>query len=516
MSLGFGRVGAAAGLGSRSAGSRSGELEQLSFTEVVFEVGDERYPLCRLTAPPSSSNAILRVVDAGRASGRFRTIITYYGSDAEVAQVERELRAHRTGGEVVVLSQAPGLVTIRTDAPTDDAGSATVRLLGVLRMLDSFGADAIIEPFLIRRGRIRARVLVPRRLDAQRVLATLQDVQRSSGFVDFRVVRVTPMAASRYVDMLRRVLSPEQEELLRLAAGMGYYDTPKGSTLEGIAARVGLSVSPVHKRLKAIEELLVCTHVEGTSTIGTPAKRRRGARIAPRIPETAPCEVALRVRWPDSRISRFTASLPGSRALVQVLGHERGAPAQLLLVVIAPEADYERLLSEFRARLDVIDMETVDRDRSHCSVKITLELATQAGATFPWWTEVWGEDAVARPFVFEGEDVTVRMLLMRPMPDQEVRSRLDRAAKLGGWAEHELMAARSPDELRIPGAPAEPPTSRQEEVLKIAHALGYYRTPRACTLEQVAATLGVSANAIHKNLSSAESKVIASYLSAGL
>lgn len=489
----------------------------MSFTEIVFEVGDDRYPLCRATASPSSSNAILRVLDSGRASGHFRTIITYYGTEAEVAQLPRDLRAYRTGGDVEVLSTAPGLVSLRTDAPTQDPAAPTVRLLGVLRLLDSFGADTIVEPFLFRRGRIRARVLVPRRLDAQRVLSTLQDVQRSSGFTDFRVVRVTPMAASRYVDLLRRILTAEQEELLRLAASMGYYDMPKGSTLDEIAQRVGLSVSPVHKRLKTIEELLVSAHVEGTSAIAAPPRRRRAlAREAVPIPATAPCEIALRVRWPATSISKFTSTVPGSRVLIQYLGHEPGTHPMLLLIVLAPEADYERLLATFKARPDVVGIETVDRDRSHCSVKVKLKLATEAGTTFPWWSEVWGQDAISRPFVFEGEDVAVRMLLMRPMPEQEIRQRIERAAKLGGWEEHEIVAARSPDELRIPDAPAEPPTSRQEEVLKIAHALGYYRTPRACTLEHVASTLGVSANAIHKNLSSAESKVIASYLSAGL
>src|SRR5207249_3969794 len=160
--------------------------------------------------------------------------------------------------------------------------------------------------------------------------------------------------ASRYVDLLRRLLTPEQEELLRLAAGMGYYDTPKGSTLEEIAKRVGLSVSPVHKRLKNIEELLVSAHVEGTSAIAAPRRRRHRAHVT--LPTAVPCEIALRVRWPASRISKFVASVPGSRALVQNLVLEPGFTT-FLLVVLAPESEYLRLVNDFTSRPDVQNVE---------------------------------------------------------------------------------------------------------------------------------------------------------------
>jgi predicted DNA binding protein len=384
-----------------------------------------------------------------------------------------------------------------------------------MRLLETFGPDAILEPFVFRRGRIRARLLVPKHVDTQRALLSLQEIQRNSGFHDFRVVRVTSLHAERYVDLLRRVLTPEQERLVRLAASMGYYDTPKGATLEDIAQRVGLSVSPVHKRLKTIEEILVQSHVEPSRAVANGRRRRR--RAAPvELPPSSPCEVALRVRWGASQIATFTARHPGTRVLLQTLHVDEAAgQASVLLVILADERDYSQLVDEFSRRGDVLGVEPVDRDRAHCSVKFRLRLSNGTGITFPWWGEVWGQEALLRPLVFEEGECTIRFLILRPLSEADTRERVARVAKLASWDDWEWLSARAPGDGPLTTS-AEPPTARQEEVLKVAHALGYYRTPRACTLEQVAATLGVSANAIHKNLSSAESKVIAGYLAAGL
>lgn len=486
----------------------------MTLTEIIFEVADERYPLCRLTSSPSEAIGVMRVLDSGRGSGRFRTLLTYYGTEAEAVSVARELRASRVSGDLEVLSMTNGVVTIRTDAPIADA-EGSLRLLGVLRLMESFGNDTILEPFVFRRGRVRARVIVPRRMDTQRALASLQEIQRSSGFSDFKVVRVANLDAPRYVDVLRRILAPDQESLLRLAASMGYYETPKGATLEKIAEKVGLSVSPVHKRLKTIEETLVSAHVEPARAVI--ATRRRKSSSDSLTPTAWPCEFAVRVYLNNSVIAAFTRTNAGSSALLQVLTVDvQAGTSTFLLVILADEKQYPSLVAEFESRPDVTSVEIVEKDRTHVTAKVHMRLSNQSGATFPWWHDVWGQDAIPRPLVFEGGGMLLRFLAVRPISEAEIRSRLDKTAQLARWEGYELVSARSSQDGRLPIKTPEPPTPRQEEVLKIAHALGYYRTPRACTLEHVAKTLGVSANAIHKNLSSAESKVIAGYLSAGL
>ena len=121
-----------------------------------------------------------------------------------------------------------------------------------------------------------------------------------------------------------------------------------------------------------------------------------------------------------------------------------------------------------------------------------------------------------RAIVFERGEAHVRAVLTRSPGSAEVEERADRCARLAGWTDWEIEGVRSLSDGRPPPSWPDPLTHRQDEVLRVAHALGYYQTPRGCTLEDVAQTLGVSANAVHKNLVLAESKLISAYLAAGM
>jgi hypothetical protein len=67
----------------------------------------------------------------------------------------------------------------------------------------------------------------------------------------------------------------------------------------------------------------------------------------------------------------------------------------------------------------------------------------------------------------------------------------------------------------VPGKPKDLDlTSRQQDVLQMAAALGYYSRPRETTLEELGEILGVSKAAVHKTLSAAENKVIKDALGA--
>jgi predicted DNA binding protein len=106
--------------------------------------------------------------------------------------------------------------------------------------------------------------------------------------------------------------------------------------------------------------------------------------------------------------------------------------------------------------------------------------------------------------------VRARIVVLRRLDEEALAALLQDLAQAQGWGGAELLGVRDAAVEAAALAPvkAEPLTGRQEEVLRIAHALGYYRTPRGCTLEDIAATLGVSANAVHKNLTAAEQRII--------
>ena len=483
----------------------------MSFTEIVFEVADDRYPLCRLTRAPLSAFAIYRLVDDGRASRCYRVHVSYHGPAQHAAEIVRDMKALREEDEVEVTFQGEGHVALAIASPIDE-GKPPRGFVAAAAILQTFGVDTLLEPVIFTQGRARARFIVPRPLDTQDALRSLQEIQRVCGFSGFRVLRTTTVDAGSHLDLARRILPTEQEELLRLAAAMGYYDTPKRATLEQVAARVGLSISPVHKRLKAAEEALVAAHVQPVGRDPAAARRRREAR---HFDDAQPWEIAVRVNAPRFGPSSFIAQTPGAQALLHVLSEDKATgTVSLLLNALVPEDYQAKLLSSLEDRSEILDLQVLTRERSHVSLRMTTR--GRAGYGFSWWTEVWGGDAALRPIVFDESGATLRILLLRPQTEEAFLRKLEEAGRFADWQGQEIASARPLGASLPPPASSDPLTQRQLEVLRVAHALGYYQTPRVCTLEQVANTLGVSANAIHKNLVLAESKLISAYLAAGL
>lgn len=484
----------------------------MSFTEIAVEAGEPRSAFLRATRPPRDAFVVARVLDDGQASRRLRVALAAHGAPSIFAGAPREHRALRPQDEVELTSESASLSSFVLHAPLGD-GHHGLGVLGLPVALREAGVEGFLDPIVLREGRARVRVLVPRHLEPGDALRAVQDAQRQLGLTEFRVLRVGPAQPQDHLALVRRMLPPEQEDLLRLAASMGYYDTPKQATLEHIAARVGLSISPVHKRLKAAEETLVGAHVAPTPERAEPERRR--ARPRPdrvRVDAAQPWEILLRVRSADWGPAGFAASARVPILLAPVSEDRAAGLTRFHLVALAGDDLQAKLLSHLEGRPELAHIQVLSRERTFLAVRV--DARGRSGYGMGWWHEVWNGDACLRPVLFEGDEALVRLLVVRPMAETTLRARLEESARAARWSEHELVHARPLGELAAPPPPGEPLTTRQLEVLRVAHALGYYQTPRGCTLEGVAKTLGVSANAIHKNLVLAESKIIGAYLSA--
>lgn len=480
----------------------------MTFTEVAFELADKRHPLCRITAPPAEHFAVYRPLDHGVVSHRHRAQLTLSAPPEACAELPRELRTIHPHAQIETLYQGAHQASFAIEMSAE--ATADGGLSQIVPVLHSQGLQALVDPIVAERGRLRLRLVIPRQADAQEVLRALQQVQRATGFAEFRILRIGSITPAAHVEMARRALPPEQESLLALAASMGYYETPKAVTLEDIARSVGLSISPVHKRLKAAEETIVSQHVE---QVGSETIRRRARARPAALEPTSPWEIELRVRG-DFGPSTFLAHVPGARATLHVLSTDGARAQSMLLVVVAPEEAQAKLLANVQDRPEVASLEIVERSYQHVVCRLT---ARERGVyTLSWWCDAWDQDANIRSVVFEGGESLIRALIARPQTTEQLNDRLERCARAAGWVEWDLVSLRSLVNGSAPPAWPDPLTQRQLEVLRVAHALGYYRTPRACTLENVASTLGVSANAVHKNLVLAESKLVAGYLAAGL
>lgn len=472
---------------------------------MAFELLEPAHPLCRLTASPDS-HAVYRILDTGEISRRHRAHVTLRAPSEAVATLVREMRTQQpqaimettpaTGGETTLIIETP------LDAPSPG-------LAGLPLVLAQRNIPAVVDPIVARNGRLRVRLLIARQLDPQEVLRALQELPRACGMSDLRVLRISAIPPAAHVEHARRTLPAEQETLLGIAASMGYYATPKLVTLEQISRVVGLSISPVHKRLKAAEEIIVSQHV-APAAVSAP---RRARNALWRVEPTTPWEVVLRVRG-ESGLAGFLAQTPGARAALHVLAHDAAREQSSLLVLLAPEEAQTKLFASLEDRPDVAHVEVVERAATHATCR--LRTRERGAYALGWWSDVWGHDAVLRSIAYDGADMHIRALLCRPLTQDRLEQRLAACAHAAGWTDWGVVSLRRLGGGSPPEALPEPLTQRQLEVLRVAHALGYYRTPRACTLEQVAGTLGVSANAVHKNLVLAEGKLIAAYLAGGL
>lgn len=488
----------------------------MALTEIALDMSDERVALCRHTAPPRMAHGVMRILDQGQLSGRFVALITFVGTREAAQDLVRDMQRERPAVDIETMAQNSESCTIRMSVPLEAHDATPARLQAVLRLFERLGPDAVVEPILFRGGRVRARIILPRHVDNATVHAAVTEAQQGAAFRELRLLRVTRIEPDRHLEVLRPLLHPDQDVLLRLAVGMGYYANPKRATLDDISGRVGLSISPIHKRLKSAEELLVAAHVGGAARAAIPplmTRRRTRRRTGHGAGGAGAHELDVIAQAPQHVVARFARANRGARVLLHPLSEDaRSGKASWLVLAAGSRAQCDNLAEHLRSEAGV-QCDEVAREDAHACLRV--HGPTEGGWGYGAIAAAFGHFAALRRMVFEGESVFARIVVASPMPLDDVEGRLSKALVGMGWTSPELVGAAQSDAARVPPDLPEPLSPRQEEVLKVAHALGYYRTPRGCTLEQVASTLGVSANAIHKNLVGAEARIIANYLMSG-
>ncbi|HVL86637.1 MAG TPA: helix-turn-helix domain-containing protein [Candidatus Thermoplasmatota archaeon] len=481
----------------------------MALPEVVVEFERPEEPLCRFTAENPGARAMLRVTDPTPPT--LSTVLTVVGDTDKTGALLRELRAQPGAASFEIVTITPYSVVCKIGASTN--GNARMAWAEALdAFLETFGRDALLEPVMVEGGRMRIRAMAVRNLDTRRALEKLQELQKALPWSGFRVVRVADFDPVAMSDRLVPMLDPDQEELVRLALSMGYYESPRRCNLEDIARRVGLSVSPVHKKLKDIEHTLINGYLD-PSTRKERKRRRHGVSLSRRGEGGTFREVLVHATIPGA-ITEFCARNRGARAVWQPLHDATGRGDSLLLVVIAPPTLYRELLKQLEAEGKTL--EVLSRDEGHATVRVT---GRGAGPDpIAGLVRRFGRDAYLKPAVVEGSRTLVRIVLTRRLPDDEVVKAMEEVALEAAWQDQEVVAIRDlAVEASLLSLPRlEKVTPRQDEVLRIGHALGYYRTPRGCTLEDIAGTLGISTNAVHKNLTAAEQKIIYAYVGTGL
>jgi predicted DNA binding protein len=380
---------------------------------------------------------------------------------------------------------------------------------------DLFGEDLVVDPFLVDDGVARIRALVTEPSTTREVLQKLQGMQEAGDWDEFQVRGVNAFDPREHVGLFRRVLPPDQETLLRLAVDMGYYETPKKCTLVGIGEQVGLSASPVHKRLKESEERLVEAFLEPENvtrpeTVGeTPDWVQDVARgSGPMV------EILARYRWEDSPLHRYMEAYPDARILFHPFYDDPQIQGSAFLALAVGGDPTDFLEGTHQAR-GLGGAEILREADGFAVARVEGQETDKPGEVTPMLevTRRFGREAYLNPVYAEGGDVWLSLVTARSLTYEDVERTLHDIGEDVGLDDWDVVSLDPLEERSMGGrGPDEDLTDRQREVLDIARALGYYETPRESTLEDIAGTLGVSENAIHKNLSAAERKIVRGYL----
>lgn len=199
--------------------------------------------------------------------------------------------------------------------------------------------------------------------------------------------------------------------------------------------------------------------------------------------------------------------------LICVPGRELdGAGVVHLVHVLAPEDLRKEVLSELEAAFAFDEISSGD---GFSTLSVTDEDArARLVAPLEPVREALDDGAMLEPFLGRSGRIVARIHVPRPIEDGDVLRRLRDAAGSSDWTDWQLVhltdfhpggLARDLRDERL--------STKQLEVVKMGLALGFYDSPRGCTLKTLADLFGISKAAVHNRLKAAERKILASYFS---
>lgn len=221
-------------------------------------------------------------------------------------------------------------------------------------------------------------------------------------------------------------------------------------------------------------------------------------------------EYVFRIRSDDNLLCRFTHDHPDVRILINLLRPSSMAKVEKAIVTILadPRTRQRFLTGEFGRKYGTF--EALSDSPGHASVEISTSVLNyyQRHDPIQLTIRMLGPETVFNPVLVEGGYIVISV--MSPNPEG--------LEAFNAFTRHMRQVVPADDFKLLWVGPYQPErhlwgrahelTPRQEEVLKMASAMGYYSDPRACTLEDLAQSMGVSKAAVHKRLQLAENTLI--------
>lgn len=270
-------------------------------------------------------------------------------------------------------------------------------------------------------------------------------------------------------------------------------------------------------------------------------------------------EFVFKVKSDKNAVCEFTARTKGARILINLLRADTDSEInEAIYVVMAPREAYSPLLKDsFQAEFGD-KMKVITKQADYASFKVPLRFGYTTENVNPIGLimKVLGRDCFFEPIVVEDGYIHISVIspnsegMQKFMEysrtvrdhvvgsDAEAAARGHEAASSRGKAATEAGSAETSTGRPAHAPAAGPPrggtdfklvhvgpynpivrvekkdeslTARQDELMKMAIALGYYSEPRRLTIEEIAEVFGISKAAAHKRLTAAENKIILDY-----
>ncbi|MEK6975485.1 MAG: helix-turn-helix domain-containing protein [Candidatus Thermoplasmatota archaeon] len=224
-------------------------------------------------------------------------------------------------------------------------------------------------------------------------------------------------------------------------------------------------------------------------------------------------EYVFKIRSDDNLLCQFTAEHPEVRLVVSLLRPSAAAPVEKAIVtILADKVTRTRFLTgQFAKRYGSFGV--LSENESYASVEISTTVLTyyQKHDPIQLTLRMLGPETVFQPVIVEGGYILIAVMSPNPAGLHAFNEFTKHMRQVVPADDFKLLhVGEYQPELRLK-ARAKVLTPRQQEVLKMAIAMGYYSDPRAVTMEDLSEAFGVSKAAVHKRMQMAENALIRSH-----
>lgn len=221
-------------------------------TEYVFKIRSDDNLLCRFTQE-TPVRIILNLLRASAHAPVERAIVTILADPRTRKRFLTGEFAKRYGSyDVLSENEEYASVEISTAVLSYYQDHDPIQL--TIRML---GPETVFHPVVVEDGYIHISVMSPNPAGLQAFNEFTRHMRRVVPADDFKLLHVGEFQPEARLKARPKVLTPRQEEVVRMAIAMGYYNEPRACNLEDVAESFGISKAAVHKRLQMAENALI-------------------------------------------------------------------------------------------------------------------------------------------------------------------------------------------------------------------------------------------------------------------